>query len=181
MKNYNKLSTKDIALLGILLALHILLSSFYIPLFDNNRIMFSFFIKMVVGIIIRPKYAIGFGFIADIIGHIIHPLGPYFFGYTLTSICSCYIFSLCLYNKRITYLNLIGSKLLVNVLCNVIMNSIWSYMLLSNGYIYYLIQSLFKNVILFPLEVGLIILLFKLLLPMLKKYKIIEQNNITII
>lgn len=178
MKNIN---IKRLSLLSLLLALHIIISSFYIPIFDNSRIMFSFIIKMLVGIIVSPITGIVFGFVADIIGHIVIPSGAFFIGYSITSMLSCLIFSLLLYNKRISYLSLITSKLLVNVLCNVLLNSYWSYILYSKGYMYYLIQSLFKNIILFPIEILLIVSLFKLLLPLLNKYNILKQKDIKII
>ena len=181
MKKISNINIKTISLLGILLGLHIVLSSFYIPVFDNSRIMFTFFIKMLVAIIVGPGYSIIFGFISDIIGHLLLPSGPFFFGYVFTSISSCFIYALCLYNKKLSYSRLIISKLIVNIFCNVILNSLWSYILLSKGYIYYLVQSIIKNILLFPFDILIIVLLFKLLLPVMNKYKITNQKEIKII
>ena len=169
-------SHRLLVIMSLFLALHIILTSFYIPIFDNTRILFTFFIKALVGYLGGPLWAVIFGFTCDILGHLIFPSGGYYFGYTITSILSCFIFALVLYKQEITILRLFISKFIVNIFVNVIVNSYWSYILLSNGYLYYLLQSFIKNIILLPFEVILLVILFKLLNPIF--VRIIKERKI---
>lgn len=173
--------TKIIAMMAILLALHILVSTFFIPVFDNTRIHFTFFINALVGVIGGPLWALIFGFASDVLGFMIHPVGAYFPGYTLTSMVGALIYAVMLYKRKISVTNLILTKTVVNLGCNVALNSLWSYLLYSKGYLYYLIQGLTKNLILLPFEIILLVLLFRLLLPTLNKLKYTNQEKIPII
>lgn len=173
--------TKTIALMAILLALHILISTFFIPVFDNTRIYFTFFINALVGVIGGPVWALIFGFASDSIGFMIHPSGAYFPGYTLTTMVGALFYALFLYKRKITVVNLALTKTAVNLCCNVALNSLWSYLLYSKGYIYYLIQGLTKNIILLPFEIILLVLFFRLMLPTLNKLKFTNQDKIPFI
>ncbi|NCB34255.1 MAG: hypothetical protein EOM64_10360 [Erysipelotrichia bacterium] len=65
---------------------------------------------------------------------------------------------------------------MTNYLINVLLGSCWSAMLYSKGYYYYFAKSLVKNTILLPFEVAALYALFKLLMPYLRKKKLIEEN-----
>ena len=167
-----------IALMAILLGTHILISTFFIPVFDNTRIYFTFFINALVGVIGGPIWALIFGFASDILGFLMHPVGAYFPGYTLTSMVGASIYALFLYQRKINITRLILTKTTVNLLCNVALNSLWSYMLYSKGYIFYLMQGLTKNLILLPFEIIILVIFFRLMLPTLNKLKFTNQSKI---
>ena len=173
MKNYN---TRIIATLSLLTAMHIVVSFIYIPILDANRLMFTFFIKAIVGVIASPAFAILFGLTSDILGHIIHPTGSYFIGYTLTSIFSVLIFSIGFYKKNITVFRIIIVRTLVVVICNILLNSLWASILLDNDILYFMSISAIKNLVLLPIEIFVLYIMFKLLLPFLKKYNFSKQN-----
>lgn len=170
-----------IALLGIFTALHVILSSFYIPLFDNSRIMFTFVITAITCLIVGPKYAIIYGFAYDTLGHLIHPFGAYFFGYPITAMVTCLIYSIGFYQKKLTITRIIITKTLVNLIAHIFLNSLWSYMLYSKGYLYYLGQSLIKNIILLPIEIIVLIVTFKLLLKIFNKHNFNLTKKIDLI
>ncbi|MGB4612928.1 MAG: folate family ECF transporter S component, partial [Erysipelotrichaceae bacterium] len=85
-----------------------------------------------------------------------------------------------LYDTNITVLKLALSKLFVNIFVNIGMGSLWSAILFSKGYIYYLIQSTIKNIVLLPFEIILLTIVFNLLLPYLIKKGFIKDNPIPI-
>lgn len=172
---------QTISIVSLLIALNIVISSFFIPVGENLRIYFTFFINALAGLIGGPFMSIIYGFAIDTIGFIIHPSGAYFPGYALTSILGAFIYAIFLYKTKITITKLALSKLCVNLFCNIIINSIWSYLLYSKGYIYYFTKSLLKNIALLPFEIILLVIFIKLLLPTLNKLKITNQKEIPFI
>ncbi len=173
-----KLNIKEMTIIAVLIAIHVVISTFYIQVFDNTRIMFTFIISALVGVIGGPLWSVIFAFCADTIAFMVHPFGAYFFGYTLTTIVTCLIYALGFYKKRLSIARIAITKTLVNVICNIMMNSFWSYLLYSNGYLYYLGQQSIKNLILLPIEIAVLVVVFKMLLPILKKKGYVNQSDI---
>jgi hypothetical protein len=94
---------------------------------------------------------------------------------------SSLIYSLFLYRTQITAARLASAKVLVNYLVNVLMGSLWSAILYSRGYWYYLVKSLIKNTLLLPFEIAALIAVFNLLLPYLtKKNLAVRQDSLPI-
>jgi ECF transporter S component (folate family) len=170
--------TQTIAILSILIAMNVLISSVYIPVAPGLRIYATFFVIAIAGVVGGPATAIFYGFICDILGVIIHPSGPFFIGYTITTMLSSMIYALFLYKQKITIAKLLMAKLLVNLLCNVTLNSIWNYILFDKAFIYFVSKSIIKNIVLLPIEVFLLYVLFKLLLNTLNRLKYTNQKDI---
>lgn len=173
-------STKNLTIIALLIATKIAIGSIYIPVGDNLRIYFKFFITALEGAMFGPSVAIITGALSDLIGFILFPSGPFFIGYTISSATGGLIFALFLYDTNITVLKLALSKLFVNIFVNIGMGSLWSSILFSKGYIYYLIQSTIKNIVLLPFEIILLTIVFNLLLPYLIKKGFIKDNPIPI-
>ena len=138
-------STKTIAMLALFIGMKVVVSSLYIPVGENLRIYFTFFIVAIEAAIFGPTASMLSAAIADIIGVILFPSGPFFIGYTISAICGSLIYSLLLYDTKTTILKLAISKTLVNFIVNVGLGSYWSSILFSKGYYFYLIKSLVKN------------------------------------
>lgn len=170
------MTTKKMAYLALLMALHIFLSFFYIQVSDNLRIYFTFFIVIIVAIAFPLKIALGYAVIEDLIAFFIYPTGPFFIGYTLTALLSMLIYALVL-QKHVNIKNIIIAKTLVNLLINVALGSLWSAILYSRGFLYYFGVSFFKNVFLLPLEIILFIIFYRLLSPLLKKSGLITDKE----
>ena len=66
----------------------------------------------------------------------------------------------------------------VNYLVNVLMGSLWSSIMYSKGYMYYMAKSLVKNSVLLPVEIIMIIIVFNLMIPFLEKRKLITPQRI---
>ena len=171
-------NTKTIAILAILIALQVFISNFFIPVSDGLRIYVTFFILALAGLISGPTTALIYGFIVDILSFIIHPSGPFFFGYTLTTMVGCFIYASFFYQQKITVLKIILAKTLVNVICNIGLNSLWNYMLFDKAFIYFFTKSLIKNIILLPIEILFLYMFFKLMLKTLNSMGYTKQNNI---
>lgn len=93
---------------------------------------------------------------------------PYFPGYMLTTISGCLIYALFFYRARITWRRIILAKLITNVQ-NILLGSLWSAILYSKGYLYYMTTSAVKNALYLPLQILLLGFLFQAILPALQK------------
>lgn len=162
-------TTKYFALIAVFIALKTIVSFWYIPVTDNLRIAFTFLLVGLESAIIGPVAGMVSGAITDIVAFMIAPSGPFFFGYTLSSILGSLIYALFFYRTKITLPKIIGAKALVNYGVNVCLGSLWSSILYSKGYIYYATNSLIKNTLLLPIEVFLLYLVFRYFSPYLKK------------
>lgn len=169
-------SLRSLTVAAVFLALSLALGMIRIPLGDNLHIFLTFFVKMLGGAIYGPVVALLNGFLSDILGYFISPSGPFFFGYTLSTIVGSLLYALFLYRAKISAVRIFSAKLAVNVLVNILMGSCWSAMLYGKGYLYYLAKSIVKNLALWPLESILFILLIQLLLPMLTKRRYLFGN-----
>lgn len=165
------MKTKKIALLGVLLALNICLSSIYIPVGPNLRIYITFIINMFIATQFSYPICLIYAVVEDILSFFIFPSGSFFFGYTLTAALSISIYWLFLH-KKVTIQRAMISKFCVNMFINVLLGSLWSYMLYSKGYLYYLGNSVVKNLILFPIEATIFFILNKQLKKLVDKYQI---------
>lgn len=171
-------SIKYLSLIAITIAMKITLGAFFIPISENLRIYISFVITVIEAAMIGPAAGIVSGGITDILGFMIHPSGAFFFGYTISSMLGSFIYAIFLYNQKIKLWRIFCSKLCVNLFVNVLLGSLWSTMMFSKGYIFYATKSLIKNITLLPLEVFLIYLLFKMVLPILEKRDLIQKQDL---
>ena len=86
----------------------------------------------------------------------------------LTTISGCVIYALFFYRARITWRRIILAKVLTNIQ-NVLLGSLWSAILYSKGYLYYLTTSAVKNALYLPLQILMLGFLIQALLPVLRK------------
>ncbi len=170
-------NTKYLAIMAVFIALHVVVSSMYIPVAENLRISVAFLVTGIEGAIIGPAAALVSGALADLIGFMLFPSGPFFFGYTLTAMIGAMIWGMFLYNQKITVLKLACAKIILNYFVNVLMGSLWSSMLYSKGFLYYAANSLIKNTVLLPLEIIALVLVFSVMIPILKHRSLIPQEN----
>jgi len=139
------------------------------------RITWGFLARSVCGMVTGPVTALVFGCAEDLLSYLIHPSGPYFPGYALTTMLGTMIYALFLYRQRPTVLRVFCAKLLTNVL-NVVLGSLWSAILTNKGYLYTATSSLFKNVIMLLPQTIILCLLFSALLPILARTGLLPKE-----
>ncbi len=165
-------SVRALALAALFIALRVVLSSFFIPLpvgVGTQKIFFTFFVNALGSYLYGPLVGLAAGGISDIVGVLIHPTGPFFPGYTLTSMAGSFLYGLFLYRARITVLRLTLCKLSVNLLVNVVLNGLWDSILAGKGFWALTVIRLPKNLIALPVEVLLMVLFFNLMLPITER------------
>ena len=152
---------------ALLVACRVAITSFTIPLGQTLRISFGFFFNATGSFLYGPVLAPITGMAADLIGYMMHPSGAYFPGYTLTAMAGSFFYALFLFRKRITVLRLALTKIFINVLVNVGMNSLWSAMLYGKGFYYYVTTRIAKNLLMLPVEIVILVLFFRVMLPVI--------------
>lgn len=152
-----------------------------IPTTDPNvRVTWGFLARAVCGMVCGPVNALVFGFAEDTISFLLHPTGPYFPGYSLTTMLGTMLYALFLYRARLTPVSLtlrvFGAKLCTNIL-NVVLGSLWSAVLYGKGYIYYMVKSFWKNLVMLPVQTVMLVILLIVLLPSLRRMRFIPQQD----
>ncbi len=159
---------------ALFIALGTVVKSLFIPLpvMGQQRIMFSFLVYSIGAMVYGPLMGATVGGLSDIVSCILFPSGPYFFGYTLTSIVSGFIYGLFLYKKPISVWRFVFCKLTINIVANVLLNALWSTILAGgdiNAYAVLVLARLPKNLIMLPLETIMYVFLARIIVPILKR------------
>lgn len=155
-----------------------------IPTTDPNvRVTWGFLARAVCGMVGGPITALVFGFAEDTINFMIHPTGPYFPGYALTTMLGTMIYALFLYRARFTPVTLTVrvflAKLFTNAL-NVVLGSLWSAILYSKGYYYYMVKSFWKNLVMLPVQAVMLFFLLAALIPILSRIGLIPKVHFSL-
>ncbi len=168
-------SITTLATVALFIAVHLFLDRLTtIPLTATLHVSFKFVAIAAIGMLYGPSVSVYASFIMDILAFFLYPKGAYFPGYTITAMVTGLIFGLCLYKKKITVARCFFAKLLVNVICNLGINSLWAAILTGNAYIALLIGRTFKNVVLLPVEVAI---MFALLTAIERVYARVRRQQ----
>ena len=165
-----EMTAKKLTIMAMFLALGIALNQPYIQVGENLQIYFYFIVNMLFASIFSLGDTLIYAVLEDIISFFLfQSMYPFFPGYTVTAMVSCAIYWLFLH-KEVNLKNIIISKAIVNLAVNVLLGSLWSSMLYSKGYMYYMVKSLIKNVMMLPIEVIIFYYIYKLIKPLINKY-----------
>ena len=154
---------------AMLTALRIALKSVEIPIGPSLNITFGFLVNSVGSMIYGPVVAIAASAVSDTLGAILFSKGTYFFPFIFVEIASGLIFALFYYRAKITTLRIILGRFAVVAVCNLLLNPIILYyyyeLVLGKSYTLYTLPRIIKNLVLFPAESLVLVLLFNALLP----------------
>lgn len=159
--NMNK--TKKLVVVSLLIAVQIVLARMVsIEISNTIRIGFSFFALAINAALFGPLIAGASAGIADIIGFMLKPTGPYFPGFTLTAILLGVIYGVFLHKEEIEFKNIVMASVLGGVLL-LLLNSLWLNILIGKAYTKFLVLR-------FPAEAVMVmvkIFVLRLALPRL--------------
>lgn len=162
---------------ALMIAVCIILGRFSIPVTDGLRITFGFLARALCALVYGPVGVMVFAVAEDTLSFILTSGNgsPYFPGYMITTLLGCLIYALFFYRARITVARIFTAKLLTNLL-NVFLGSLWSAILYSKGYWFYMTTSAWKNAALLIPQTIMLIVLFQALLPALHRMYIIPKQ-----
>lgn len=170
-------NVRVLAAVALLIAVTIAITTLYIPLPNNLHVFFDYTPKALCATVCGPVAALGVGFVMDILGFLARPMGAFFPGYTVTTMVAMLIYALGFFGKKLTVPRIAITKLAVNVICNIGLNSLWNSILMGKAFVVFLAGSVTKNLLLWPIEVLVMVLVFRLVSPVLEKQKLIPPQK----
>ncbi len=167
---------KKVILSAMLLAILIILSRFVSIKTQILVISISFIPIMMSAIWLGPKYSTIIALLGDLLGAILFPFGAYFPGFTVSAAISGLIYGLFLYNNGEALKNnqliirLIISSLIVLIIVNVFITSLWIHILYGKAYSAIMASRIITQIIMMPIQIITIYALEKFSRPLIKKY-----------
>lgn len=165
-KEIFKLDTKDVVLMGMLIATEIVLSRFASITAWNVKIGFAFVPLVIASIKLGPIKGGIVGALADFLGATLFPIGPYFPGFTLTSFLNGLTFGICL-NKKQSFLRILIAVAINQLILSLVLNSLWISILYGAPYKALFVTRIMQCAIIAPVQIITINLICKTAVTML--------------
>ena len=100
------------------------------------------------------------GIIADTLGHLVHPNGPYFPGFAISAFITGVIYGCFFYKQeKISWKRVILARLCITVVINLILTPLWLNMMYGNAL--FAVPRIIKNIVMFPLDAWLLYIVLK--------------------
>lgn len=163
-----KLTVKSYSIIGALVAMEIILSRFLSIHTWNLKIGFSFVPIVVTAMLFGGVYAGLVGAIGDIIGAILFPVGPYFPGFTITAFLNGVIFAFFL-KKKPTFMNIVISVLLVQIVGSLGLNTFWISMLYGSPFWPLFATRIYQTIVMSVVQIVVTYVLSKKLIPVVRE------------
>lgn len=133
-------------------AVSVVLGYFTIVIGDYIKIGFSTIANQFVYYLFGPVVGGCFGGALDILKYLIKPTGAFFPGFTFSAIAAGVIYGCFLYKKPITLLRVLTAELIVSIICNMLLGTLWLSMLYGKGFMALLPLRVFKNLVMWPVN-----------------------------
>ncbi len=171
------LSVRSLVTVSLLLSIQVILGLFSLPINNAIQISFEYLPLCICAMLYGPVPAMLSGALCDVIVAVIRPTGPFFIGFTFSAALSGLIYGLLLYRKNSPLLwRFAVSRLLAVVICNIVLNTLWVYVLYGAGSFVYFPGRAIKNVIEYPVSLFLLCTLERIL-PRIMRRKPSSFNN----
>lgn len=167
---------KKILIIASLIAANVVLSRFLSIRTPIITIGFGFIPLVFAGIILGYKEAVLIGVIADIIGGLLFPVGPFFIGYTISNGLTGLVYGLLLYSKDFKVdkkfiIKLIISVLIVNLIINGCLNTFWIILTTDKAVAFFAPIRWIKQLIMIPVKFITTLLISKYLKKQIEELK----------
>ncbi len=130
-----------LAISAIMSALSMLLSRFLSVNLWSMSVGFAFVPLLVCGVLCGPLWCGMAGAVADFVGAMLFPFGAYFPGFTATAFLNGFLYGTIgvigkkIKNKWLFFLASLGIVTLSELICSLLLNSLWITLLYTKGFI----------------------------------------------
>ena len=158
------LKLKNIQVLSIaamLTSLAIIAIFFKIPLAPSLEIRLQAIPIAIAGALFGPGISASIAGISDLVGVLIRPSGPFFPGFTISTILTGLIYGVAFYQKEKSFLRIFLTQLIISLGINLFLNTYWLSLLLGKGYLALLPGRVLKEVIMVPILSSLQYIVFQ--------------------
>ena len=168
----------------MIIALRVIVKMFKIPLAAGLSLTFDCYVNALGSIVYGPIVAIFVGAISDTLGCIFFSTGPYFLPFMFVEISSSVLFALFFWRRKISVGRVLLSKFTINFVCNIMLTSVfmkWMYIFFgdSKAATYNIINGvrIAKNLVMFPIESTLIVIVLGAFIPILRRFKAVPASQ----
>ncbi len=116
------------------------------------RIGFSGVPHRAVELLFGPVMGSVFGGVMDVVNYFLHPMGPFFFGFTLNAILVGVIYGVLLYKKPVKFGRIVIAVTLEKVFINCGLTTLWLSILYGKGFFVLLPGRILANAIMLPID-----------------------------
>ena len=177
-------NVRTIALTAVLIAMMIVANgALKIPIMPGLNITFGFIFISIIAYLFGPVVAFAAGYIASTLAFLLFP-GNFAFDprFDLNAGLAGAIYALFLYrrNYKSEYfiIWIVAAKVAVNFICNIIINTYLLKGYLGSAAEVVTIARLFKNIVLLPGEIIVMLFVIKYIASAAYKYKFIKPKNL---
>lgn len=170
---------------ALIVALRIVVKFAKIPIAQGLSISLDAYVNSIGSVIYGPLVGLAVGLISDTVGCLVTGrMAEYFPPFALVEMMSSFLFGLFFWKRKIGISRALAAKFCVNLICNITLTSVfnkWMYFIyygLERAEAYNIINGvrIVKNLIMFPLEATIIVIVLATTLPMLTKLKVVDKN-----
>lgn len=148
-------NSRMLVFIGLFISLDVILTRYLAFQTPIIRISFGFLPIALSGIMFGPVIGGVTGMVADIIGMIIFPRGPYFPGFTISAFLTGAIYGLFLHKKERSIIRIIITVLVITVFVDSFLNTIWL-IIMGFGNAGIILPRILKNLIMVPIQTVMI-------------------------
>ena len=161
--------TKVITFCGMMGALSVILGYVATIKFGQYiRIGFSGLPNQIVDYLFGPWIGAIFGGAMDIIKWFVSGDGDFFIGFTITAMVGAIIYGLFTYNKPLKIWRIIAAQVLVKLVCNIILNTLWLNLLYGKAIAAILPGRLVSNAVMLPIDTIIMYLMLQVVQKVIK-------------
>lgn len=168
-----KINTKKLITMGLLLAMDIVLNRFLSIKTESLSIGFSFVPMVIAAMLYGPVPAAVVHGLADLLGAILFPTGPYFPGFTLSAALSGLIFGFLLHNQERSFWRTLAAVGLSQYGVSLFLTTFWIHILYGSPY-WPLVVSRLVQII--PVSVVQVVVI-PLLGQLVKRLRRLDSGN----
>lgn len=169
--------SKKIILTAVLLALLVVLSRFLSIKTPLMKISFAFVPTMLCATWLGWKWTVLLNLLGDLIGATLFPTGPFFMGYTISTVIAGFIYGVLLYQKtghsltqKQLIMRAIIATVLVAIIVNMGLNTLWTSLTSGKAFWPLLGTRIVKQLLMVPIHVVTFIVLERALRAPFNKY-----------
>ena len=166
----SKISTKKLITLGVLVAMDVVLTRFLSLNAWNTRIGFGFVPLVIAALMYGPLSAGVVGALADFIGAILFPTGPYFPGFTFSMFLMGLVFGYFLHKDRSMW-RIVVSVLITQFGISLFLTTYWIHVLYGAKYVPLLATRVVQSAIISVAQIIVIPLLVQAMTRIMKVVK----------
>lgn len=164
------MKTRSLVLMALFIVLEIICTGVLKINLGTLRISLTFIPYALAGFTLGSAKGMLIGVLADIVSFMIFPQGTYFPGFTISAGLSGALYGLLRGRAgKNLLLSLIVTTITNGIFMNVILNTVWLQMLLGKSWYLMIYPRLVKSLISIPLEILILITVFKGLKPLFER------------